>query len=239
MNPVGRALSSTPPGDRDKGSISPQNDQSVLRGHPLPVPVTNTNQQLQASPRAGGSSSVDLPPSATSTVTALAKGTHIQVSWLLYHACGGRYWSVSPVYIAQWREVVEWLSYIMPYGGRYWSASLIYIARWRVVVSLYPAQWREVLECFSRIYCPVEGSRVTLSYDLWRVVLEGFSRIYCPVEGNRVTLAYIMPYGGKYWSASLVCIAQWRVVEWLSLISCPMEGGIGGLLSYILPGGGW
>uniref|UniRef100_A0A0B7B4T9 CCR4-NOT transcription complex subunit 4 n=1 Tax=Arion vulgaris TaxID=1028688 RepID=A0A0B7B4T9_9EUPU len=74
-----RTPSTTPPGEREKGSISPQNDQSAHRGLPLPTPVTTPSQQLQASPRAGSETSVatSIPP-PSGTVTAVINGTHTQ-----------------------------------------------------------------------------------------------------------------------------------------------------------------
>ncbi|XP_059168526.1 CCR4-NOT transcription complex subunit 4-like isoform X2 [Physella acuta] len=47
-----RSPSSSPPGDIEKNSTSPQNDQPTFRGLPLPTP--NTSQQLPLSPRVGG-----------------------------------------------------------------------------------------------------------------------------------------------------------------------------------------
>ncbi|CAG5131119.1 unnamed protein product, partial [Candidula unifasciata] len=84
INPVtsNRATSLTPPGDREKGSISPQSDQSASRGLPVPTQLASPNQQ--ASPKAGSVASVpaSTPPLSTPTVNASVNGTQIQTQQL-------------------------------------------------------------------------------------------------------------------------------------------------------------
>ncbi|CAL1535370.1 unnamed protein product [Lymnaea stagnalis] len=69
-----RSQTSTPPGDVEKSSSTPQtqNEQPSHRGLPLPTP--STNQQLAASPRVGGAvscSATSTPPLPSSTTLAM------------------------------------------------------------------------------------------------------------------------------------------------------------------------
>ncbi|BFZ05233.1 hypothetical protein BsWGS_08273 [Bradybaena similaris] len=77
-----RASSLTPPGDREKGSISPQSDQAANRGLPVPTQLASSSQQL--SPKAGSGASVaaSTPPPSTPTVNAAVNGAQIQTQQL-------------------------------------------------------------------------------------------------------------------------------------------------------------